>query len=245
MQQVNLNLGPLHLENLTQRTLGLLGGKGTGKTTLVKMINYQLSQDYPKLPLFVIDPLNVINIVGFTRVTVPKSSKDKGAQLAQVLNKTNKQEHLIIALREMLQVEQAEFMNAFFGAWKVHDAIISLDESHDFCPEGGKHGTYCFEIERAIRHWRNHNDGFIFATQRPSKLSKDVLELADALNLNRMTGSNDRDAAERYMKGNMPKDQVDIIAEHSPAWTSWNHTSWTSGRQANQLNQVNQKRQVN
>lgn len=209
-EPIDLQLGHLQLHNVTQRTLGLLGSKGTGKTTLMKMINYKLSVTSPSLSLYIFDPLNVMHIAGFSRITVPRSSKDKGEKLARVLNKTT-HDHLIIALQDMLQEEEAEFINGLFGNWKVRDSVISVDEMHDMCPEGGQHGTYCQELERAVRHWRNRNDGFIFATQRPAKLNKNVLELADAMNINRMTGNNDRDAVERYLKGTMTKDQAQSI----------------------------------
>lgn len=210
MEQINLELGPLRVDNFTQAKMGLIGGPGTGKTTLMKMINYQLSQDYPKLGLYIFDVLNVIHVEGFSRVIVGKGSKDKGKPFARILNKTPG-DHVIVSLRDMVQAEQAEFIDALFADWLVRDSIISIDEAHDLCPESAQHGAYCIELERAIRHWRNRNDGFIFASQRPAKLNKNVLELADVLNINRLTGNNDRKAATGYMEGNLARPEVDAI----------------------------------
>lgn len=215
MEKVDLSLGPLELENMTQRTVTVLGQKGSGKTTLLKMIMYQLSVDYPYLGLYLFDPLSVIRIVGFDRVNVSKRDADKGRATARLLDR-GRDDHLIISLNGMLQTEQAEYMNDLFGAWHPHDAIIGIDELHDFCPEAGKSGAYCSEVERAVRHWRNQNVGFIATSQRPAKINKDILELSDALIVHRMSGNRDRSAIEGYLGGNMESEEISGLMAELP-----------------------------
>ncbi len=161
----NLSLGPLKVENVTQATIALLGNKGTGKTSTLKMACYQLSVDYPVLAVVVFDPLGVIRIKGFNRINVSHKDASNGAGMAKLLNKLP-HERIIISFGDMLQKEQNQFTNDFFANWHAENCIIAIDEAHDFCPQSGSY--YCDEVERAVRHWRNHGNGcgFILTSQR-------------------------------------------------------------------------------
>ena len=56
-----------------------------------------------------------------------------------------------------------------------------MDEVHEFIPEGGVGGKYAPEVERAVRHWRNEDVGFVLTSQRPALVKKNVLALTDYL----------------------------------------------------------------
>lgn len=210
---ITLNCGPFTLENITQRTLLLTGGKGSGKTTTLKMLNATLADS--NLGLVIFDPLDVIRIKNFNRIRITRKSFEHGADMAKLLAKMP-HEHLIISFPDLLQTEQKTFMDGLFSAWHPHDCIISIDEAHDFMPQSGAADVYCSELERAVRHWRNKNCGFIMDTQRPARLDKNAAELADCYGVYRMTGVNDRRAVERMISGMLPDKQVRAIMADVP-----------------------------
>jgi DNA helicase HerA-like ATPase len=197
MQKQNLNLGPLEIRNLTQRKISILGGTGSGKTSTLKMI-----AAVSPVPVYIFDPLNVIRIKDFDRVVFSKSSSEKGAEAGKLFSRM-KPRNMIFSFRDMLQEELSQFVNAFFSNWKPKSCLIGLDEIHEFIPEGGVGGKYAPEIERAVRHWRNEDVGFVCTSQRPALVKKNVLALTDYLILYRTTWTHDLNAAKELLQ-NMP-----------------------------------------
>ena len=197
MQKQNLTLGPLEIRNLTQRKISILGGTGSGKTSTLKMI-----AAVSPVPVFIFDPLNVIRIKDFDRVVFPKTSWEKGAEAGKLFSKM-KARNMIFSFRDMLQEELSQFANAFFSNWKPNSCLVAMDEVHEFIPEGGVGGKYAPEIERAVRHWRNEDVGFVFTSQRPALVKKNVLALTDYLILYRTTWTHDLNAAKELIQ-NMP-----------------------------------------
>ncbi len=179
-----LKVGSLKISNILQRKVSILGGTGSGKTTTLKLLALQAMKD--GLHVFVFDPLNVINIEGFDKITVTKASVGKGKALGQLLNKLSHKKSYIISFRGLLQSELAEFINDVFSTWNGRDDLICFDEVHEFVPESGTAAKYAPEVERAIKHWRNQNCGFIMTSQRPAYVKKNVLALTDYLIVHRL-----------------------------------------------------------
>jgi hypothetical protein len=154
------------------------------------------------VPVYIFDPLNVIRINGFNRVLFPKSSWEKGIDAGKLFNKM-KSRNMIFSFRDMLQEELSQFLNDFFSNWKPKSCLICIDEVHEFIPEGGVGGKYAPEVERAFRHWRNEDIGFVLTSQRPALVKKNVLALTDCLILYRTTWSHDIQAIKEILQ-NMP-----------------------------------------
>jgi ABC-type dipeptide/oligopeptide/nickel transport system ATPase component len=216
-KQVILELGEVSISNCTQRTIAIVGGKGSGKTQTLKMLAYSAPDD---LPCYIFDPLDIIRIEGFDRVIVTKAlaidaenkGSDLGSKYGQLFNSV-KEKKVIFAFRDMLQAEIVFFCNAFFATWRPENALIFFDEVHDFTPERGMGQEYSEEIERAVRHWRNKNCGFILTTQRPAFTSKKVLGLIDFMIMYRITYTNDVEAVKDLIKNMLSKEQSDSVIQ--------------------------------
>jgi len=216
--KIDLPLNGIEIHNATQRTVAILGQKGTGKTMTLKMLAYRLL-DY-NVGIYVLDLLNVIRIRGFKKIVIKKGEADKGDKLASLLN-NNKRMRVIIGFEGLLQGETAEFMDKFFSVWKPKNAIVLIDEIHEFLPESTMGSNYSFEAERAIRHWRNAkeevgNVGFFFSSQRPQFVNKKILALSDAWFLFRVVGDRDRKPIMDTLSGVLTDEQLNQIITELP-----------------------------
>ncbi len=221
MEIKNLKLSNVEIQNLTQRTIAIIGGKGSGKTQTLKMLAVSIPDD---IPTYIFDPLNIIRIEGFTKLIVSrhamkKADKDKkdddvgddlGKLYAQTIPRL-KEKKIIFGFESMLQEEMVRFCNSFFKFWHPENCMILFDEIHEFTPERGMGMEYSEEIERGFRHWRNSNVGFIMNTQRASFTSKKVLGLTDFLILYRITYTNDVEAAKDLIKNMLSKEDTDAV----------------------------------
>lgn len=204
MQKQNLTLGPLEIRNLTQRKISILGGTGSGKTSTLKMI-----AAVSPVPVYIFDPLNVIRIKGFDRVVFPKTSWEKGSEAGKLFSKM-KPRNMIFSFKDWLQEELSIFVNGFFSEWKPRSCLIGIDEIHEFIPEGGVGGKFAPEVERAVRHWRNEDVGFVLTSQRPALVKKNVLALTDFLVVYRTTWPHDIQAIKEILQ-NMPGIDINAV----------------------------------
>lgn len=204
----NLNLqNQIVIENATQRTISIIGGKGTGKTTTLKLLleNYKQVKNTNKnfQGMFVLDPLNVIRskrIEGF-RFIINYTFTPKDIDiLAKKINILLQQRvNIVLSFKKRIQKEIVDFLDVFMPSLKLRNSLIELDEIHEFCPQEG--GAYSNEVERYIRHCRNDNVGVIMTSQRPAKVSKNVLALTDYLILYRLTWPHDLKAVKEVIGG--------------------------------------------
>ena len=206
MEQKQIQLGQIQINNVLQRKISIIGGTGSGKTTSLKML--ALKSKEAGIHTFIFDPLNVIYIDGFNRILITKKSKEKGKELGILLNKLSHKDCVIIAFKDMLQEEMASFCDAVFAVWNAYDDMICFDEIHEFVPR--IQGEPSQEVNRAIRHWRNKDCGFIFTSQRVSMVNTNVIALTDYLVVLRTTWKNDLVVLEELL-GNISKEESKAV----------------------------------
>lgn len=181
------------VNNATQRTVTIIGGKGTGKTTLIKML---LAQETSVLCL---DPLNVINgEIDAYRIPISKDDDEKKMTgIAQIVNKIlREKKNVVLYFNEMLRDEITDKMDILFPLLTFRNGFVYLDEVHEFTP----HYSGSQEIHRFIRHCRNRNIGIVMTTQRPASVDTNVIGLTDYLVLFRITWKNDIEAVRELLK---------------------------------------------
>ncbi len=211
MTAYRLKVGKLTISNISQRKVSILGGTGSGKTSTLKLLALQAMHD--GLTVFVFDPLNVIRIEGFDKIIVDKKAIGNGKALGNLLNNKFKKP-MIIGFRDLLQSELAEFVNDVFSVWTPKDAVILIDEIHEFVPESGTAAKYSPEVERAVKHWRNMNVGFVFTSQRPAYVKKNVLALTDFMVLYRTTYPTDVKVIEDIVGNILTPEETDSIIKN-------------------------------
>jgi DNA helicase HerA-like ATPase len=181
------------VKNATQRTISIIGGKGAGKTTLIKML---LDQEISVLCL---DPLNVINgDIDAFRIAIRNTDDEvKMKKTAKVVNSLlNQKKNVVLYFNEMLREEITEKMDILFPELNYKDGFLFIDEVHEFVP----HFSGSKEIHRFIRHCRNKNIGVVMSTQRPASVDTNVIGLTDYLVLFRITWKNDLEAVKELLK---------------------------------------------
>jgi hypothetical protein len=181
------------VNNATQRTITIIGGKGAGKTTLIKML---LDQEKSVLCL---DPLNVINgDIDAYRIPIRKEdTEDHIKKTVKIINNLLQgKKNVVLYFNEMLREEITEKMDILFPLLNYKDGFLFLDEVHEFTP----HFSGSQEIHRFIRHCRNKNIGVVMSTQRPASVDTNVIGLTDFLVLFRITWKNDIEAVKELLK---------------------------------------------
>ena len=212
MHKVDLNLqDQIVVGNATQRTISIVGGKGTGKTTTIMMLMRELE------PVLVFDPLNVVKAkdIDAIRIVLRTGDIDEKRIMAvmKVVNATlRKKKNVVLAFNDMVQEEEIQIANMVLPLLAVKNAFVFFDEIHEFVPLN----SGSTEVERFVRHCRNKNIGNVLTTQRPASVSKNVLALTDYLVIYRLTWSRDLEAVRDLLKDVLPKEQVNSILAKLP-----------------------------
>lgn len=194
-----LKIDDITIENVTQRTIAILGQKGAGKTLLINKIINQ----YPKI--ICIDCVGAVKAKA-ERFRVSESSLDKPVKFGRVSQLDKK---VIINIGKLPQHKKAEFADNFFDTIYYPDGIIAIDEIHEICPQ--IRGKYSNSAERYIRHCRNENTGVVFTSQRPQAVNKMVLSLADCYILMRIIYHSDWEICEDIFRDHVSREELKQI----------------------------------
>lgn len=205
--------------------IAILGRKGGGKTVTGKGLVEELLE--LKQRVIVLDVLGVwaglrtsadgrrpgypVAIFGGEHGDLPL---DPGgaAPLAQVLATENLP--AVIDLSDLTKADQNRFVGAFLRELRrVNRAALTLvlEEADVFAPQnpmGEDSKQVHAEVDWIARRGRSRGFRLITITQRPARLSKDVLTQASTLIAHKLPSPQDRDAVKAWVEGNGDRDQA-------------------------------------
>lgn len=200
----NLKVQEIQIQNLTQRTISVLGGKGCGKSTLIRMMGRELASQ--RLPVIIIDPIGGKSIRDGTfvdlKITQPLNN--------EVLTWLNEQWHnkkvILIDAEALNRDEFVEWCEIFFKQ-KWRNGLIIIDEVHNIIPQ--QRGKYCLSFESFSKKCRNDNCGLILSSQRPQSVNKETLALSDIFIIGRTMYIRDREIIVTLARPFIKAEQVD------------------------------------
>lgn len=205
--------------------IAILGRKGGGKTVTGKGLVEQLLD--AKARVLILDVLGVwaglrtsadgkkpgypVAIFGGEHGDLPL---DPGGAvlLARVLATENLP--AVIDLSDLSKAEQNRFVGAFLKELRRvnREALtLVLEEADVFAPQnplGDDSKIVHAEIDWIARRGRSRGFRLITITQRPARLSKDVLTQASTLIVHKLPSPQDRDAVKAWVEGNGDRDQA-------------------------------------
>lgn len=212
-------------DNVLEADIAILGRKGGGKTYTSKGIVERLLDAGRRV--LILDPLGVwaglrtsadgtkpgypVAIIGGEHADLPLDPA-AAAPLAEVIAKENLP--TVIDLSELSKSQQGIFLFRFLGELRRvnRDALtIVLEEADVFAPQnpmGDDSKALHSEIDWIARRGRFRGFRLVTITQRPARLSKDVLTQAATLIVHRLPAPQDRDAVKAWVDGNGDKDQA-------------------------------------
>ena len=154
------------------KTIGILGQKGTGKTYLTR----QIAEAIPK-NVVLFDTIGVVKPKGCMMYEVDIKQPEKQAVLfSQITLRTH--HNIGLDFSRLTKDEIVKFTQLYLAITPMKDKYIIIDEMADYTPQIGESSK---ELERLVRHGRNFGCTFIFNTQRPAYLTKNVLNLIDVV----------------------------------------------------------------
>jgi len=166
------------------KTIGILGQKGTGKTYLTRQFIEKLDKN-----AVVFDTIGAIRPKGVRMYEAePKEIEKQAIFFSEIVTHTHK--NVGVDLSKLVSGEIVEFTDIFLitSHDNLKDKYFFFDEIAEYIPQ---YGDSSKELERLIRHGRNAGNTFIFNTQRPSYITKNVLSLVDILIVFRLVWERD------------------------------------------------------
>ena len=166
------------------KTIGILGQKGTGKTYLTRQIAEAIPKD-----VVLFDTIGVVKPKKCQMYEVDIKQPEKQAILfSQITLRTH--HNIGLDMSRLTKDEIVKFTNLYLGITDFKNKYIVIDEMADYTPQIGESSK---ELERLVRHGRNFGNTFIFNTQRPAYLTKNVLNLIDVVVFFRLVWKRDID----------------------------------------------------
>jgi DNA helicase HerA-like ATPase len=166
------------------KSSGFTDSKGTGKTYLTRQIAEAIPKD-----VVLFDTIGVVKAKGCQIYEVDIQKRMEQATLFSGI--TLRTHHNIgVDLSRLTKDEIVEFTNWYLSVTPMKNKYIIIDEMADYTPQIGESSK---ELERLVRHGRNFGNTFIFNTQRPAYLTKNVLNLIDVVVFFRLVWKRDID----------------------------------------------------
>jgi len=174
---------------LKERTIGILGQKGTGKTYLTRALINSFKDHcviFDTIGAFKKQKLKAQNFE-----VVPKDIEKQAIAWGVISTKTK--QNVAVDLSRLTQKEIITFTDIALKTAEYKNKNVFVDEIADYIPESAKKSQ---EMERLIRHGRNEGNTFFFNTQRPAQISKNTLNLVDILIVFRLVWNRDIEVLE-------------------------------------------------
>jgi DNA helicase HerA-like ATPase len=202
----NLKLGEVTIKDFTQRTVAIIGQKGAGKTTAMRMMLREI--DKLNIPAVMFDPTGAAVDADFFNARVSSDKETWPITLEVIDIAWNKRAPLVVDISDLNREDASEFSAMVFPyLLRKQDGVVVVDEIPDLTPQFGKFKSE--ELIRFNRKCRNRNIAFVFGTQRPASVSKDVLALADVLLVMRLAWPGDMEAVEKILKRKYGREEID------------------------------------
>lgn len=164
------------------KTIGIIGQKGTGKTYLTKQIAESIKNNG-----IVFNTIGALQPKGYKIYDVEPREVDKQTAIfTGITEGTHK--NIGVNLSQLVKDEIVEFTDNYFKNTTLKDRWLILDEMSDYVNQGSNSSK---ELERFIRNGRNFGNTFIFNTQRPAHITKNVFNLIDILVVFRLVWKRD------------------------------------------------------
>jgi DNA helicase HerA-like ATPase len=149
-----------------------MGQKGTGKTYLTRQFTEAIKKD-----VVLFDTIDAVKPQGVRMYEVDIRQLEKQAVLFSQLT-LNTHKNIGVDLSRLTKDEIVEFTEAYLTITPMKNKYVIIDEMADYTPQVGQSSK---ELERLVRHGRNTGNTFIFNTQRPAYLTKNVVSLIDVV----------------------------------------------------------------
>lgn len=187
------------------KTIGILGQKGTGKTYLTRQIAEAIPNN-----VVLFDTIGVVKPKGCAMYEVDIKQPEKQAALFSQITLRTKH-NIGLDLSRLTKNEIVKFTQLYLSITPMKDKYIIIDEMADYTPQIGESSK---ELERLVRHGRNFGCTFIFNTQRPAYLTKNVLNLIDVVVFFRLVWERDivvvKDVLNNLGKRNITSEVTEI-----------------------------------
>ena len=196
--------------NIKKRTVGIIGAKGTGKTYLTRQIISTINER-----AIIFDTIGAINQPEAQKYEATKDRLNDQAIAFGMMIKGIRKKSLSINLSKLTREEVVQFtdlaLTVAYASEHVKNKIFVFDEIHDYLPERYSRSK---EVERLIRHGRNDNNTFIYNTQRPAQVTKNLFNLTDILVVFRLNWKHDLEVISEVLSNmGASKENVELIIE--------------------------------
>lgn len=189
MKSINMKVQTIKVSNVTQKTVSIIGQKGAGKSTLIRMIGESFDGN---VPCIILDPVGGQAVKSNTFFQVKVTSSNMSGSLQKWLKETwEKKGTVLVDTSRLTTPEYVEWGDQFFNQVWLKDGIIIVDETHFLVPQ--MRGKFSLQFQKFAKICRNDNVGLIISSQRPQSVSKEILALTDVYVIGRVVYTSDRE----------------------------------------------------